>query len=109
AGSAVETASQSKWEDFVRQRILDPLGMKGVHFTTTAATKAPDHASPHRKNRMGEPGVIPWYPMSQPDPAGSINASARDLSQWVLFHLGDGTFRGKRLVSAKNLLETHPP
>ena len=39
--------------------------------------------------------------------AGSINASARDLSQWVRFQLGKGTFEGKQLVSAKNLGETH--
>src|SRR5262249_23758147 len=86
-----------------------PLGMTRTNFTTTAALQAADHASPHRKNRQGTLEVIPWYPLLSPDPAGSINATARDLGQWVRFQLGDGTFRGKRLVSAKNLAETHTP
>jgi CubicO group peptidase (beta-lactamase class C family) len=109
AGSAVEAASQMKWEDFVKTRIFDPLGMTASTFTSTAALKAPDHASPHRRNRAGDPAVIPWYPLTTPDPAGSICANARDLARWVQFQLGDGTFTGKRLVSAKNLAETHSP
>jgi CubicO group peptidase (beta-lactamase class C family) len=109
AGYAVGKAAKGSWRDFVQRRILTPLGMKGVSFTTTEALKTPDHASPHRETRAGKVEVIPWYPQKSPDPAGSINASARDLSKWLLFHLGNGTFKGKRLVSAKNLTETHSP
>jgi CubicO group peptidase (beta-lactamase class C family) len=108
AGSAVESASQIKWEDFVKKRIFDPLGMTAATFTSTAALTA-DHANPHHRNRVGDPVVIPWYPMTTPDPAGSICANVRDLARWVQFQLGDGTFAGKRLVSAKNLAETHSP
>jgi len=42
-------------------------------------------------------------------PAGSINVSARDLSQWLRFQLGDGTIDGKRVLSAAALAETHKP
>ena len=34
-------------------------------------------------------------------PAGAINSSARDMSLWVRFMLGGGTWNGKRLVSEK--------
>ncbi|HJT79300.1 MAG TPA: serine hydrolase [Gemmataceae bacterium] len=109
AGHAVAAAAKTSWADFVRRRILEPLGMKHVSFTTAEALKAADHASPHRPGRFGQLEVIPWYKMDVPEPAGSINASARDLAQWVRFQLGDGTFDGKRLVSAANLRETHTP
>jgi CubicO group peptidase (beta-lactamase class C family) len=109
AGHAVAAAAKTSWADFVQQRLFDPLGMKSANFTTSAALKAPDHASPHRRDGQGRIGVIPWYPIEVPDPAGSINASARDLAQWLRFQLGDGTFAGKRLVSAANLKETHTP
>jgi CubicO group peptidase (beta-lactamase class C family) len=109
AGTAVESASEMKWEDFVKKRILEPLGMTATTFTSTAALKALDHASPHRRNQSGDPEVIPWYPLTAPDPAGSICANARDLAHWVQFQLGDGTFKDKRLVSTKNLAETHSP
>jgi CubicO group peptidase (beta-lactamase class C family) len=57
--------------------------------------------------------LIPWLRFEEPNPAASINASARDLSKWLRFQLGDGTYGGafasKRLVSAANLAETHTP
>jgi CubicO group peptidase (beta-lactamase class C family) len=109
AGIAVETASQSHWEDFVQKRIFDPLGIQRAVFTSTAAERAADHATPHLKNREGVPQPVDWYPLKSPDPAGSICIGARDLCQWVRFQLGDGRFDGQRLVSAKNLQETHTP
>lgn len=109
AGAAVEAAAQMKWEDFIQQRLFDPLGMKSACCTTTAAAKVADRAMPHRANAKGELEMIPWYPLPQPDPSGSVNATARDLAKWLQFQLGDGTFRGRRLLSAKNLAETHAP
>lgn len=109
AGLAVGRASGRPWADFIQKRILDPLGMTGATLTTTAALEASDHASPHRLDRRGVLEVIPWYKMATPEPAGSLDASARDLSKWVRFQLGDGSFQGKRLVSAANLAETHTP
>lgn len=111
AGVALENASGMSWQDFVRRRILDPLDLKAISFTTAEALKADDHAAAHRL-KDGKPGVIPWYPNPTPDPAGSINACARDLARWAQFHLGDGAFPvqgGTRLVSAVNFLETHAP
>jgi CubicO group peptidase (beta-lactamase class C family) len=109
AGRAVAAAAKKPWHEFVQKRIFDPLQMRRACFTTTVALKDPNHASPHRKNASGKVEVIPWYPMTTPDPSGSINASARDLSKWLLFQFGEGKFRGTRLVSAKNLGETHLP
>jgi CubicO group peptidase (beta-lactamase class C family) len=109
AGWAVGTASKSTWADFVQKRILDTLEMKNTNFTATMALKAPDHASPHRRNSEGKIEAIPWYLIDKPEPAGCINSCARDLAQWVRFQLSDGTLKGKRLVSPKNLEETHTP
>jgi CubicO group peptidase (beta-lactamase class C family) len=109
AGCAVESAGHMKWEEFVERRILSPLGMAGTNLTTTAALAPSDHATPHRHNGEGKIEPISWYPMTRPDPAGSVNSSARDLCRWMRFHLGDGLFQGKRLVSSQSLGETHSP
>jgi CubicO group peptidase (beta-lactamase class C family) len=53
--------------------------------------------------------TIPWANIDNVGPAGSINASARDLARWVRFQLGDGTFEAKRLLTAATLEETHTP
>jgi CubicO group peptidase (beta-lactamase class C family) len=109
AGHAVELTSGMKWEEFIQKRILDPLHMASADFSTTAALKALDHATPHRKSPEGAVRPIDWYSIDRPEPAGSLNATAHDLAQWLRFQLGDGTFDGRRLVSAANLAETHSP
>src|SRR5262249_55006648 len=63
AGEAVASASGTTWDEFVRRRLLDPLGLKDVCLTTTAALEQPDHASAHRKDGRGKVEVIPWCPM----------------------------------------------
>jgi CubicO group peptidase (beta-lactamase class C family) len=83
--------------------------MEGASLTTTEAAKAPDRAMPHRPGRGGRPEVIAWYPQEAPDPAGSLNASARDLTGWLTFQLAEGRYKGERLVSAEALRETHAP
>ncbi|HJQ68101.1 MAG TPA: serine hydrolase [Blastocatellia bacterium] len=109
AGYVVGVASKSSWEEFVKKRIFDPLGMTGANFSATVAEKAADRASPHVKERDGSVKAIPWFNLDNAGPAGSINAGARDMSRWVRFQLGNGTFEGKRLVSAANLAEMHTP
>jgi CubicO group peptidase (beta-lactamase class C family) len=108
AGHAVGVISRSTWEDFIQQRIFNPLGMTGANFSTKDAERAPDHSTPHTR-KEGKIIAIPWRNIDNIAPAGSINAGVRDLSKWVRFQLGDGTFEGKRLVSAANLAETHTP
>jgi CubicO group peptidase (beta-lactamase class C family) len=109
AGHAAAAAAKVPWGDFVQQRVLDPLDMSSTTLTTTAAEKAADHASPHRRNLHDQPDVIPWYAMEVPDPAGSINSSARDLAKWLRFQLTGGVHKGKRLVSVEALGMTQAP
>jgi CubicO group peptidase (beta-lactamase class C family) len=108
AGYGVGTASGGTWKDFVQNRLLNPLEMKATVFTTPDAEKA-DHALPHMKSAQGEVKTIPIYQMTNPDPACSLHSSARDLANWVRFQLGDGMWKGERIVAAKNLAETHTP
>lgn len=108
-GLAAGKASGGTWQDFVRQRILTPLEMKSTSLTATEAKKFSDRASPHRHDRKGRLEVLPWYEITEPDPAGSINSTARDLLGFIRLQLGDGVWQGKRLVSAEGLRELHTP
>lgn len=109
AGQAVGAAAGTTWENFTRTRIFEPLGMTGANFSVTEAQLAPDHASPHSKPRDANLKVVPWRNIDNVGPAGSINASTRDLSKWVRMQLADGLFAGKRIVSQTNLRETRTP
>jgi CubicO group peptidase (beta-lactamase class C family) len=109
AGLAAGRTGGDSWAALVKRHIFEPLSMSAARCTTPTAAEAPDRATPHRPDRQGRLRPIPWYVQAEPNPAGSVHASARDLAAWLRFQLGDGTFGGKRLVSAANLAETHTP
>jgi CubicO group peptidase (beta-lactamase class C family) len=109
AGRAAVGAGGKPWEVLVRERITDPLGMTGVTFTTKDIPPTADRAGGHRKTKAGKVEPMPWYEVTEPNPAGSINATARDLEKWLKFQLAGGVANGKRLVSEMNLLETRIP
>jgi CubicO group peptidase (beta-lactamase class C family) len=108
-GLVVESASGMPWEQFLKKRIFGPLKMTSAVCTGPEAEKAEDRAAPHRTDEFGRPNVAEAYPMPRPDAAGSVYASARDLTGWLLLHLGEGKVGGRRLVSRERLAETHAP
>jgi len=109
AGRAAAHRAGQPWEKLMTQRITGPLGMAGVRLTTTDIPPTADRATGHRRTRGGKIEVVPVYEMPEPNPSGSVHATARDLGAWLRFHLAGGVFAGKRLVSEKNLAETKLP
>lgn len=108
-GQAVAAAGGKPWDELVTERLLRPLGMTGVALTTVAAAKCPDRAAGHRPDRDGKLGVAPWYEQPDPNPAGSVHATARDLAPWLRLFLNGGKHGGEQLVSTAGLRETYQP
>jgi CubicO group peptidase (beta-lactamase class C family) len=109
AGLAAGQAAGSSWRQAIENRVLGPLGMKNSFAVAVPQSKYADQASPHRRSKKGDIGVIARYPLEEPDPAGTIHSTGRDLARFLRLQLGDGSWQGKRLVSAENLHETHTP
>lgn len=111
AGRAAELSAGKPWADQVRLRIADPLGMKGVLFSTADPRFATaDRMTGHRPGPTG-PTPMPRYETAKPNAAGSIYLTARDLVPWLRFHLASGAVAvgGKQLVSRDALDETKKP
>lgn len=109
AGEAAARAASTTWEELVRTRIFEPLGM------TTSLPLAPKNrsgvanlATPHA---IRADTVYTLTPMSMDNiaPAGSIVSNAHDMAQYLRFQLSDGMFGGKRLVASAELRQTHTP
>lgn len=105
AGLATARAAASSWEELVHERIFRPLGMQ----TAQCTSRGNNRAQPHQLNPERRLTVTPWYEQLEPNAAGSVHLSARDLGFWLMFQLGDGAWQGKRLITTKSLLETHTP
>jgi CubicO group peptidase (beta-lactamase class C family) len=109
AGYAVGQVTGGTWDQFVKRRIFDPLGMTESDTSAVEAQHAPNFATPHDQKPDGSVTAIPWRNIDDAGPAGSINSSVRDMSRWITFQLNNGVYDGKRLISAKNMQEMHTP
>lgn len=107
-GQLIPALTGKTWDAFVRERIFDPLGMKDTNTSTNDFRPGGNVANPHAWTD-GKAEVIPWRNIDNAGPAGSINSSAIEMAQWVRLQLSDGTYDGKRLISAASLAETHDP
>jgi CubicO group peptidase (beta-lactamase class C family) len=98
AGLLQEKVSGQTWEEFTRQRILAPLGMKRTNLSVDDSQKADDFALPYDE-RDGKVKRVPFRNIDAVAPAGSINSSVEDMTRYLLFQLALGKHDGKQLLS----------
>jgi CubicO group peptidase (beta-lactamase class C family) len=108
AGVLLERIAGQTWEEFVRQRIFEPLGMKTSNTSVVASQKAADFALPYGEEN-GEIKEIPFRNIDAIGPAGAINSSVNEMTNWLSLQLNKGTFGDKQIISEKSLLETQTP
>ncbi len=107
AGQLIEAITNQSWEDFIRQRIFAPLGMKDSVPGFADLRGARNRAAQHGRRDgpiFGVGNIAPLNP-AQPvtrasNPAGGINSSAADMAKWLTVQLNRGALpNGKRLFS----------
>jgi len=97
----------SSWEEVVRMRIFEPLGMVSSNFAIGATQQTSDFSLPYMR-RKGGAIRIPFY--AQQDaigPAGAIISNVVDMSRWLMLHLNGGTIGDRRVVSPAQIAQMH--
>jgi CubicO group peptidase (beta-lactamase class C family) len=97
AGEIVPAVTGKSWDDFVKERIIAPLGM---HDTTTVFQSTRQNAATPHTVKAEKPIAVPHYNTDSVAPAAGIHANVADLAQWLRLQLGMGEFEGKRIFSA---------
>ncbi len=107
-GRIVEVASGMKYEDFLKQRIFDPLGMKDSFFYPPAAKReriAMVYGKRDGKWERAGAGILGGDPAKfregakYPGPSFGLFSTAEDLSLLTQMMLNGGTLNGKRILS----------
>src|SRR3989441_3487899 len=110
-GYIIELKSGKTWEQFVRERILAPLGMSSTTYTISEMVKHPDHGVPFREKRDSfELYKIPFYEDTEGvAPAGAIISNIEELSHWLIALMNDGKYNGNQVLSMNVLKATLQP
>ena len=109
AGHVVEALSGVPWEDFVRGKLLDPLGMRRTNLSVGEMLADHDHSVAYTR-RDGVIAEVPQRTLPAVAPAGAINSSAADMARWLLAQLAGGQLDGATVMSpttAKRQLTPH--
>jgi CubicO group peptidase (beta-lactamase class C family) len=99
AGEVIEAISGQSWEDFVRSRILTPVGMTTSNVRHSDAARGGNSATPHAPID-GKVRAIQPFDSDNTNPAGGINSNAQDMAKWLTVFLAHGRLsNGSRLFS----------
>lgn len=100
AEKIIEKITGKTWEENVRERIFEPLGMKSSGLNAAGFANAPDVATPHDYS-CGENGItaLPLYADEQAlhwltvvGPAGSVCSSVNDMARYAQMHCNNGWY-----------------
>jgi CubicO group peptidase (beta-lactamase class C family) len=113
AGMIIEIVSGMKYEDFMKERLLEPLGMKDTTFwpdEDQVARLAKSYRPNSTKDGLEETTITQLtYPLTnskrQCMPAGGYFSTAMDVSKFCRMLLNKGTLNGKRVLSAAAVKE----
>jgi CubicO group peptidase (beta-lactamase class C family) len=108
AGQVVPAVTGKSWDDFIKQRIFAPLGMKESSTSINDLKGMDNVAAPHAKIEE-QVQAIPYRNIDNIAPAGSINSNVVEMAEWLRLQLGEGSYQGARLISSGAMKEMHKP
>jgi CubicO group peptidase (beta-lactamase class C family) len=96
--AVIEKVSGQRFEDYVQENIFNPLQMETASFFLTPEVE-------RRLTKLYRPDGITPYPYWHFcfRPAGSVNASAKDMANYVRFYLQRGSLDGAQLLQPASI------
>jgi CubicO group peptidase (beta-lactamase class C family) len=99
-GVIAEKITGKSWEENVAERIFKPLGMSRSNLSITDLKKQTDVAFGYNLEKETTIKKMDYYHIAGMSPAGSINSSVNEMSNWVITWINGGKFNGKELIPA---------
>lgn len=104
AGSMIEMRMDASWEDLMRQRLFEPLGMASAGFGPPGPLPQPQGHKKRVPLGVGADADVP--PVL--GPAGTVHASLEDWGRFVFLHLA-GPSTGSKLLPKASFARMHSP
>jgi len=117
AGELIKRVSGIRWEDFVKERIMHPLGMDHSYTLPPGKINSENLAAPHVPVNGVLKAVAPYEldPDKISGAAGNVLSNANDMCLWLLAHLNKGRYGNKlekelfSKESQKEMWKMHTP
>ena len=104
-GIIAERITGKSWEDNIRERFFEPLGMSRSNVSIDELEESTNAALGYETDGEGEVSKMDYYRIAGMRPAGSINSSVSEMSNWLITWINNGTFEGKEIFPAAYVQE----
>jgi hypothetical protein len=99
----------TSWEELVRTALFVPLGMKRSNFSLKDLTSDADHALGYQLDEKHALIRDAFESAETMGPTGSINSSAREMTNYLRMMLAGGSFGGTRVLQAADVAAMMQP
>ena len=103
-GVVAERITGKSWEDNIKERFFTPLEMNRSTTTIDGLKNGQNAAFGYNKTN-GKIQRTDYYDIAAMSPAGSINSSVLEMSNWMITWLNDGKFKGKQIIPVNYVYE----
>jgi len=108
AGAVIEAVTGQPWEQVIKTRIFEPLGMSETIATAATLARQPNVAMPH-DIIDGQVRVIENASVAGVAPAGSVWSSVSDMAKWMMLLLNRGKVGDRVLLKPETVEELFKP
>lgn len=111
AGAVMEKVTDQSWENLVRTKIFQPLGMQFSCFTDEDMKAGDNYAKAYFQpdsTRKLSPMEFSGQSIAL-GPAGTIKSNLTDMSKWMIAQLNEGRYKGQQVIPAAAIKLTLVP
>lgn len=109
AGEVIPAVTGKSWEEFLKERIIQPLGMKTTNIGTSELKNYSNVATPHYIDPEGKVIKVAYTTSDTVGAAAAINSNASDMAKWLKMLLDKGKINDQQLISEVQLREMWTP
>ena len=108
-GVMAEKITGKSWEDNVSERIFKPLGMARSNLVINGLKNGENAALGYELYQDSIIRKMDYYDIAGMSPAGSINSSVKDMSNWLMTWIHGGKFKGEEILPDNYVKEAIGP
>jgi CubicO group peptidase (beta-lactamase class C family) len=108
-GVIAEKITEKSWEDNVQERFFNPLGMTRSNLVIDGLKIGENAAFGYELYHDSIIRKMDYYDIAGMSPAGSINSSVNEMSQWLMTWINGGKYKGSEILSASYVAEATGP
>jgi CubicO group peptidase (beta-lactamase class C family) len=104
-GVITEKITGKSWEENIKSKLFKPLGMVTANVSIDELKQSKDAAFGYELKKDSIIKKMDYYRISGMSPAGSINSSVNEMSNWLITWINGGKYKDKEILPAQFVSE----